>query len=60
MCGYKIDEMDALSCSKCPLRKDCDIRHCPNCGYSLIDTKKIINYFAKIKEFFINKRKEKK
>ncbi len=53
MCGYKIDDMDILSCNKCPIRKDCQIRHCPNCGYSLINVDKIVNYISKIKESYI-------
>jgi len=53
MCGYEIDNMDVLSCHKCFMRKDCQIRHCPNCGYTLVNADRILNYISKIRESYI-------
>ncbi len=50
LCGYKIDDKEVLSCKECVMRKDCKIRKCPNCGYSLMDTSKIEGLIDKIKQ----------
>ncbi len=35
LCGLEFAEAKPL-CSKCPLRRDCGLSCCPNCGYAIV------------------------
>lgn len=60
LCGYNIDDKEVASCKECPLRRDCTIKKCPNCGYSLIDVSKIELLIDRIKRLVrvFNRRKK--
>lgn len=37
LCGLKFDPTDAGACSSCPIKSDCKVICCPNCGYRFVD-----------------------
>lgn len=52
-CGFEFDEKESISgCKNCPLKKNCSLVKCPNCGYETLPEP---DWIKKIKQWRYNK-----
>ena len=59
LCGYEFNEQNAqTSCTNCPVKKNCKLIRCPNCGFENPPEPENIKWFLKYCSDFYKKIKK--
>jgi hypothetical protein len=59
LCGHAFDESAESACRKCPLKPDCRMVCCPQCGYQTVTTAPITEKAVGMLKRLLGRKREK-
>lgn len=48
LCGFEFSPEENIACVSCPLKRNCKVICCPNCGYQTVEEGKLGEGFKKL------------